>query len=138
MAAISPWLAKSAKERRLNSSFPWKTQPLCHQRWVTGTERQRNNALLLLILFVRPSGEDDLAADHCEQGFSPADLIDGDRHIVLGQDSKIREFADLERTAFILIMGEPGTADRVEAQRVCPRWCFFGTANRLTADGFAV
>src|SRR5262245_12434281 len=35
-------------------------------------------------------------------------------------------------------MGEPSTADRVKAQRVCPRWCFFGTADSSTADCLSI
>src|SRR6266536_3376085 len=56
-----------------------------------------------------------------ENGFYLEDPVVTDGEIVVGEDGKVRELADLERTKLLLLVREPGAPDRVEAERLQPR-----------------
>src|ERR1041384_5569812 len=77
---------------------------------------------------------DNLAADHREQRRDRTELIGGNGQIILVQHREIGETPGLQRSAPVIVEGEPGAAPRVEAQRLLARDQLRCTARRHAVD----
>src|ERR1700731_4542688 len=100
------------------------TNSVPHRR----TTRLPGSLTSVLEAGVRPGCVDDLPADHRQQRFNAADFAGWNRHVVLCQHGKVREFAGCERASLVFIAREPGAAKRIETQSVRASWSLFRPA----------